>query len=189
VTLGLAAATDRVVALAVDALPTVGPRVAVAIDGRSGAGKTTLGRAVAAATRGFLLSMEDIYPGWDGLAEASRRIVTDVLQPLSAGEQPSIRRWDWGSGAARDRWPLLVPGHAPLVIEGVGSSPLAARPYLAVRVWLDGDPVTRRRRALARDGETYAPHWQRWAVQEEAYLAAERPDVGADVVITALDGP
>lgn len=186
---GLAQATTGVEDLIREATVRVGGLVAVAVDGRSGAGKTTLGRAIAAATGGHLLSMEGLYPGWDGLAEAARRVVTDVLEPLARGDAPGVRRWDWAAGAEQPWRPLDLGGCAVLVIEGVGSSPGGARPYLGVRVWLDGDPEVRRTRALRRDGDAYAPHWRRWADQEVAYIAREHPERHADLVIASLDGP
>jgi para-aminobenzoate synthetase len=49
--------------------------VIIAIDGRSGAGKTTLAIELAATLRNHhkvsLFHLEDIYPGWDGLSPAS----------------------------------------------------------------------------------------------------------------------
>jgi hypothetical protein len=43
----------------------------------------------------------------------------------------------------------------------------------------------RKKRALDRDGETFAPYWDMWAVQEDAMLARERTRDRADLVITA----
>ncbi|MEO8095730.1 MAG: hypothetical protein ABI632_12485, partial [Pseudolysinimonas sp.] len=45
-----------------------GPRPVVLIDGRSGAGKTTLARELAPLVGAQLVSLDDVYPGWDGLA-------------------------------------------------------------------------------------------------------------------------
>lgn len=49
---------------------------------------------------------------------------------------------------------------APTIIEGCGAWDADAD----LSIWIE-DPGEdeRRRRALARDGATYAPHWQRWA--------------------------
>ena len=43
----------------------------------------------------------------------------------------------------------------------------------------------RKKRALDRDGETFAPHWDAWAAQEDAMLARERTPERADIVVTA----
>ena len=38
-------------------------------------------------------------------------------------------------------------------------------------------------RGIARDGEAYRPHWERWARQEDALFAADRTRDRADVVL------
>jgi hypothetical protein len=38
---------------------------------------------------------------------------------------------------------------------------------------------------MARDGDLYAPHWQRWAAQEERHLAREATRDRADLVLDA----
>ena len=42
----------------------------------------------------------------------------------------------------------------------------------------------RKKRALDRDGETFAPHWEAWAAQEEAMLAREHTPDRADLVVS-----
>lgn len=159
----------------------------VGIDGRSGAGKSTLASALAArlvpAARVAILPLEDMYPGWDGLAAA---VAPDGPYPravaaLAAGRAARWRSWDWSrSGPGPER--VLDPTGVDLVVcEGVGALCGAARHRLDLRVWADLDRATRRARALARDGEAYRPHWERWAGQEARYLAAEDPERAADV--------
>ena len=70
-----------------------------------------------------------------------------------------------------------------MLLEGAGSGARAATPWLAGLLWVDADADLRRRRALARDGATYAPHWDRWSAQEEAYAAREQPRERADLVL------
>ncbi|MFT4232382.1 MAG: hypothetical protein QM606_06365 [Leucobacter sp.] len=238
---------------------------ALLIDGRSGAGKTDLAARVLDRLRAMgcspqLLSVEHLYPGWDGLAEGSRALAA----ALDTGEYP---RYDWVAGAFAERVELPLLG--PLIIEGCGaltaenlaaarrwsarlrdplapdasaspasscpapdptpcptpSATSASRNHLSVSgadpealplklttrsaataatvataavgagagegeaggrvrsVWIECDAAVRRARALARDGETYAPHWERWAAQEEAFFAEHRPWLLADEVL------
>jgi cytidylate kinase len=48
-------------------------------------------------------------------------------------------------------------------------------------MWLDASEEVRYRRAMERDGATYAPHWARWAAQERAHFTADRTRDRADV--------
>ena len=132
----------------------------VTIDGYSGSGKSTLAAALARLVNGWqVLHLDDWYPGWDGLeagADIARRIAAD----LRAGRASSYEAWDWenGTSGATTRVPL-----APTIIEGCGAIEAVAD----LAIWIaDPGEEERRHRALARDGQTYAPHWQRWARQD-----------------------
>ena len=126
----------------------------------TGSGKSTLAAALARLVNGWqVLHLDDWYPGWDGLAagaDIARRIAAD----LRAGRASSYEAWDWENGTTGAT--IHVP-LAPTIIEGCGA--IEAEADLAV--WIaDPGEEERRHRALARDGQTYAPHWQRWADQD-----------------------
>lgn len=132
----------------------------VTIDGYSGSGKSTLAAALTRLVNGWqVLHLDDWYPGWDGLeagADIARRIAAD----LRAGRASSYEAWDWENDTtgATIRVPL-----APTIIEGCGAIEAEAD----LSVWIaDPGEEERRTRALARDGQTYAPHWRRWAEQD-----------------------
>lgn len=159
--------------------------VVILIDGRSGAGKTTLAQLLAArwdaASDVAVLRLDDIYPGWDGLrsgAETATEVVRAVRE-TGAGEWPA---WDWttdrASGARRS-----IGTRDVLVVEGAGILTAASARLADVTVWLEAPEAARRARALERDGEAYRPHWDRWAAQEDAHIRAEDPRARADVVI------
>lgn len=154
----------------------------VAVDGPAGAGKSTV---AAALLSGFedaaLVRMDDLYPGWDGLAAAVPRLLEWVLHPLAAGHRARYRRYDWDAGRYAE-W-HDVPAGPVLVLEGVGCGSAAARAYLTFLLWVQAPYELRMRRGIARDGETFAPHWQRWAAQEKALFAAERTREHADLVL------
>lgn len=161
--------------------------VLIGLDGRSGAGKTVLADALAARLAPFarvaVLRIESMYPGWDGLAAAvdEHGPYPAAVRALHAGGAAAWRTWDWHRGAPGPRTRL---GPADVVVcEGVGALSAAARPLLDLAVWLELDTPARRARALARDGRTYAPHWQRWAAHEEAYLSRHDPHAAADLVL------
>ena len=165
--------------------------VIIAIDGRSGSGKTTLAIELAARLREHhkvsLFHLEDIYPGWNGLAAGIERYVTTVLSPLRRGESAEWVSWDWErhyDGDARTTRPAEI-----VLVEGVGAAAAAALPLLDAVIWADSSDADRRARALARDGDTYEPFWDQWAAQEAEWLAADDVPARADVhVLNRADG-
>jgi energy-coupling factor transporter ATP-binding protein EcfA2 len=158
-------------------------RPVVLVDGGSGSGKTTLATALAAAWASpvTLIRLDDIYPGWDGLDAASAHLHDDVLLPFASGAQARWRGWDWTADAPAD-WHGVDPA-VPLLVEGSGALSRANRALASFAVWIELDAVTRKQRALDRDGDAYRPHWDRWAAQESAFREREHPVELADVVV------
>jgi hypothetical protein len=152
----------------------------VAVDGPSGAGKTSLAARLGACVDGAaVVHLDDVYPGWDGLEAAIPRLVAWVLQPVSVGRPPRWRRYDWVAGRYAE-W-HEVPACEVLVVDGVGSGARACAPYLDALLWVEATESERYRRAMARDGVGYRPHWRRWAAAEQVHHARERTRERADV--------
>jgi uridine kinase len=186
--LGISALAGRVRA----APPRCGATRLVCIDGPSGSGKTTLAARLAAALGGPpVLHMDDIYPGWDGLAASVPLLHDQVVTPLVAGRSAGYRRYDWHRGAFAEAHDLGSP--ALLVVEGAGCGARVIANRAVLLVWIEAPREERFRRGIARDGETYRPHWERWARQEAAHFAAEstarRADVRVDGAPTSLHDP
>jgi chloramphenicol 3-O-phosphotransferase len=161
--------------------PRCGATRLACVDGRSGSGKTTLAARLAAGLDAPVLHLDDLYPGWDGLAAAVPLLHDGVVTPLVAGRSAAYRRWDWQRGGPAGIVRLGRPD--VLVVEGVGSGARVIAEHAVLLVWTEAPDEVRHRRGMARDGETYRPHWARWAAQEDDYLAAEDPRARADVVI------
>jgi energy-coupling factor transporter ATP-binding protein EcfA2 len=153
----------------------------IAVDGPSGSGKTTLAARLAHALEAPVVHLDDLYPGWDGLHEGMVRLVDWVLEPLARGATARYRRFDWARSAYA-AW-HDVPASAVLVVEGVGSGCRAAAPYLTLLAWIEAPLELRMARGIARDGEVYRPHWERWARQEAELFAAEGTMQRADVLV------
>jgi len=156
-------------------------RLVVLIDGHSGAGKTTLATELAHTLKAQHVSLDAFYPGWGGL-EVGSAMVRGVLDPAN----PGYRRWDWKRSQAAEFH--KINGQKDVVIEGSGALSRANRDLATFALWIRLDQVERKRRAIARDGATYHEHWDRWAAQEQAFFARERPDTLADALMDGRTG-
>lgn len=172
------------------ARPALSRSFVLALDGRSGAGKTALARRLSAemALRDrtcTVVHLDDLYPGWHGLAAALPRLCAEVLEPLRAGSTGRFRSWDWLAqrpGPVRE-----VPPTPVVLVEGVGAGATPCPGLVDLVVWLEVGAQLRRRRALERDGKTFAPHWEEWAAQEDQIFARRGGPARADVVLEDVD--
>lgn len=158
------------------------------IDGRSGAGKTSLAERLAAQTNAQVLHLDDLYPGWQGLARGS----ASVARALDQGR---FHPYDWHAGkVARHAFKL---GDDPLIIEGCGSltqnNLRAAEAWaealtsqtdattsqvsctLVLGVWCEASEEVRKARAFARDLNFTVDRWNEWAAQENEHFATHLP--------------
>jgi uridine kinase len=154
----------------------------VLIDGRSGSGKSTLAQQLRLAwAASAVIRLDDIYPGWDGLAWTIDHVRNALLEPRAAGRPGRWRSWDWTTSAPAD-WHDVHPEQR-LIIEGVGALTAASRALADLGIWVDTPDIERKQRALLRDGDTYQPHWDRWAAQEGDFLARYDPRSVADWIV------
>lgn len=174
-------AASQVAAIAEAAEPRCGATVVVGIDGPSGSGKTTLAEAVSSRLDCPVLHLDDLLPGWDGLAQAAGLLADQVLRPLAAGGPAGYRRWDWIESRWAER--VEVPPSPLLIVEGCASTVRPAAEFVAVRIWVEAARDVRLRRGLERDGDTYRPHWERWATQERELFTADGTRERADLVV------
>lgn len=143
----------------------------IGIDGRSGSGKTRLSelleQSLSAEGIGVrVLNLDSIYPGWDGLAEGTKTW-RKISRNLRKGKPASYQEWDWHADAPGPKHTINPAQETVIICEGVG----AITGTCNVRILVKAPDELRYRRAIARDGETYRPHWERWAAQEEALFA------------------
>jgi uridine kinase len=167
--------------LSLEAAPRAGATRVVAIDGRSGAGKTSLAETIGGQLNAPVVSLEGLYGGWDGLERGIDLLVSEVLEPLAGGRAARVPRYDWVAG----EWasPVVMQPPSVLIVEGVGAGARRAASFESLLVWLEVPTPVRKGRALGRDGETFAPYWDQWAAQEDLMLTRERTPDRADVLI------
>lgn len=155
------------------------PRAVVLIDGPSGSGKSLLASRLVAAWPGTvqLVSLDALYPGWDGLATGSTLVASAVLAPV-----PGYRAWDWTDGSP-GAW-VALDARLPLVIEGCGTLTPENRALATYGIWVDAPAAVRHARAMARDEGAFARHWDDWATQEDEHRRVNLPDRLADLRVT-----
>jgi energy-coupling factor transporter ATP-binding protein EcfA2 len=185
-------APDEAIAAALAAIEGTrklcGTTKVVAIDGPSGAGKTDFAAALAKLLPGAqILHMDDLYPGWDGLAQAVADVHDQVLAPLARGGRAAYRRWDWEHSRYAE-WHHLAPTDL-LLLEGVGSGARPGWPLVSTLLWLEAGRAERFRRGIERDGPAYLPHWERWAAREEELFRADGTRGRADLIVDTASPP
>lgn len=157
----------------------------VLIDGRSGAGKTTYAMRLAGELDAQLIHLEDVYPGWGGLAEATDILARSILHPDIA--QAGFHPWDWVNDRQSAEWVAMQP-EVNLVVEGCGAISAetyaaAQRNYTVLSIDIQVPEEVRKPRALHRSPEM-TDFWDMWAEQEEQH---RRRMPAPDVVLTDLD--
>lgn len=174
-----------VAAIVADVVAVAAANPVVLIDGRSGAGKTTLARTLVASWpqrgRVQLVALDSLYPGWDGLRDGAEYARQSILVPHARGLVGVWERWDWAEGVRAEAH--AIDPSLPLIVEGSGLLNSATARLGDVRVWLEAPEASRRTRALDRDGDTYRPHWDRWAAQEADHVRMDEPAGLASLVL------
>jgi uridine kinase len=162
--------------------PRLGQTRLIALDGRSGSGKTWLAGLLAARLGAPLIHMDDLYPGWDGLLRSAQVLADWVVGPLANGRPARWRRYDWDLMRYAE-WHATAP--APVImLEGCGSIRAGLSAAYAARVWVDAPAAARRRRVRARaDWAMYQPHVARWADMEDRLYQAEQTRRECDIVV------
>jgi hypothetical protein len=156
------------------------PRV-VAVDGRSGSGKSTACARIAAAVPGTAVVHSDDVAWYHHFFDWAELMAGGVLEPLRRGAAVAFRPPEWD---ARGRaGAIRVPADAPLVlVEGVGVGRRELAALVDAVVWVQADRPTATRRGILRDGGDVA-FWEEWERCESPFLAAQRPWERAGLVV------
>ena len=179
------------------------PPLVVAIDGRSGAGKTTIATELAAGLGAVVINGDDFYNAtmtdrdWD-MRDASerardvidwKRMREEAIGPLRQGADAQWTTYDYERGPYPDgSYPMsrtvAVKSHPVILIDGAYSG----RPELAdlvdVSVLVEADDVVRRRRLASREDPAFLEQWHlRWDDAEMHYFANIRPRESFDILV------
>jgi hypothetical protein len=127
-----------------------------------------------------IVRLDDIFPGWNGLQEASRHVHDNVL----ASATPRWQRWDWATSAFKE-WHELDASR-PIIVEGCGALSRGNRTLATFAVWVELGETERKHRAIEREPD-FKDHWDEWARQEVAFISRESPEELADEIVDGHD--
>jgi len=164
--------------------PRLGRVRLVAVDGRSGSGKTTFAGRLASALgeRASVLHTDDLYDGWGHPTSFDERLWDWVLRPLSVGRPARYRRYDWHMGRFGTDWTELPPPEV-LIMEGVSVAGSRWERLVSYRVFVDITPETGLARTLIRDGDSLRSRLEVWQRQETTHFAEDDTENSADLVV------
>lgn len=147
--------------------------VFIVIDGRAGAGKTTLAKEIVEQCGvGEIIQCDDLYNGWnDALTPTFERHLQEwVIEPLMNGAMPNYQKYDWVQNEFQS---AVEVADTPLIIlEGVG----AALPFVTaladLAIWIDIPEEVGLNRVLQRDGAVIHREMRQWIAQQRDFFAA-----------------
>lgn len=175
---------DAVAQLRGAARDVTGRPQVIAVDGRGGAGKTTLvDRFRAAVPDSAVVHTDDVawnhaYFDWGAV------LADNILRPLHRGAAVDFRPDAW---AAHDRpGSIRIPAGTEVVwVEGTGVIRAELAPWLDASVWVQGDLDEQERRLIDRDGDSpgQREHVANWLREELPFLNREQPWARATMVV------
>lgn len=122
--------------------------------------------------------MDDLYPGWNGLAEGSVYLLTNILIPLSRGRTASWQLWNWRKNQRGAEDPgngrREFTGGTGLIVEGCGAISRLASEIADLTIWIDAEDDQRRQRFSVRDSGAFDDYFGIWSVQEDEFYERER---------------
>jgi len=179
-------------------LVTTGGPILVAIDGRSGTGKSTLARRIGDRTGATVIAGDDFYSGGSDAEWARqspemrvancvdwRRMRREVLEPLLAGKAAAWHPFNFAAGTGlADRLIEQEPAEV-IVLDGAYSARPELRDLIDLAVLVEmPDDAARRERLIRREGPEFMAGWHAiWDDAEDFYFSQVVPPAWFDLVV------
>ncbi len=149
----------------------------IAIDGRAGAGKTTLAARfledLSIKESVAVIHMDDLYAGWnDALGASLTRTLESIVNAHQSHSTFEIQIFNWNS-MRFDSTRLIEPVNV-LILEGVGAGQKTVRDAGAILYWLDIEPDVGIERVLKRDGNHIAEQMKQWQIDQEIHFLSDK---------------
>jgi len=164
------------------------PIVLLAIDGYGGSGKSTLARKIQNEFSGSVIITLDDFVTSTVSGPDRRRVLSQVLLPLSGSKSAQYQRFDWHQEILTD-W-ITVKPEGLIIIEGVSVLKDDFHSYYDFRVWIDCPPELASKRGMERDRNIYKVNndqkWEEIWIKADQEYAKTEPWKHADLIIKAF---
>jgi uridine kinase len=165
----------------------------VLIDGRAASGKSQFAKDLAEAffqvdrQAARTIHMDDLYPGWNGLADGSVYLLTNILLPLANSRSANWQVWNWRKNHRGAEEPgngrREFSGGTLLIVEGCGSISRLSYEHSDFQVWIDADDEQRKERFSLRDQGKFDEFFGIWSAQEDEYYEKEKSKQLAQLIV------
>ena len=165
----------------------------VLIDGRAASGKSQFAKDLAEAyfqvdrQAARTIHMDDLYPGWNGLAEGSVYLLTNILLPLANSRSANWQVWNWRKNHRGAEEPgngrREFSGGTLLIVEGCGSISRLSYEHSDFQVWIDAADKERKERFSLRDQGKFDEFFGIWSAQEDEYYEKEKSKQLAQLIV------
>nr|WP_246938875.1 uridine kinase [Bacillus pinisoli] len=167
----------------------------IGIDGCGGAGKSTLANMIKEHyTNVTIIHNDDFYLPSSELIDGDptkkpigadfdwKRLLEQVLLPLSQDKEGFYQRYDWNTDKLAE-WHTVPTGEI-VIVEGVYCTRQELEHLYDIKIWVNCPSDTRLLRGIERDGEGAREMWENnWMVAEELYVQKQKPHERADFLI------
>ena len=177
----------------INVCPAKGRTKLVAIDGRGGAGKSSLAAQFVKHCPDWQIVSVDSFPyspekhPWHELGTQTRidweRLRDQVLLPLAAGHEAIFERTPWWKSQSVMPNESVAAG-GTVIVEGCYSLLRELRDLYDFRIWIECSMELALENAVRRDGPYSRVHWeQAYIPNENSYVQKHKPYEAADIVI------
>lgn len=132
--------------------------------------------------------MDDLYQGWDGLAQGSLYLVEQILKPLKLAGKAQWQRWDWANNKRGGPDPgngfREFDGENLLIVEGCGSVTAQSAELADLTIWIEAERLTRKQRFEARDRGVFSKFWASWSIQEDDFFQEQNSEALCQLTVT-----
>lgn len=173
--------------------------VVIALDGRSGVGKSTIAQKLSKKLDSLVVNCDDFYAGPPEGAEKNWHNKTPqekveqvfdwqsmrrLLEQLLAGKSTQYHPFDFESGSGLSEVVIQVKPAPVIILDGVYTAGLL-KDLVDIAILVEFPNENRRKRLIKREGEVYMQKWHAiWDSAEDYYFTEVKQRDSFDYVLS-----